>query len=118
MDPAKVAGVLEWPVWTTKKEVQSFIGFVNFYRRFIEGFSHLARPLLNLTKNNLVENVVVERGFKGCLQLVSKSKIGKVGVGAVFMARKFLHQSQNLSVFDILMLRIWPRTVSSQLGGR
>jgi RNase H-like domain found in reverse transcriptase len=54
MDPAKVAGVSEWPVLTTKKEVQSFLGFVNFYRRLIEGFSHLARPLFNLTKNNSI----------------------------------------------------------------
>ena len=52
MDPAKVARVSEWPTPTTKKEVQSFLGFVNFYRRVIEGFSHIARPLFNLTKNN------------------------------------------------------------------
>jgi len=53
MDPAKVAGVAEWPTPTTKKEVQSFLGFTNFYRRFIEGFSHHARPLFNLTKNDV-----------------------------------------------------------------
>jgi hypothetical protein len=52
MDPAKVAGVAEWPTPTNKKEVQSFLGFVNFYRRFIEGFSHHARPLFDLTKND------------------------------------------------------------------
>ena len=52
MEPAKVAGVSEWPTPTTKKEVQSFLGFVNFCRKFIEGFSHLARPLFNLTKND------------------------------------------------------------------
>ena len=52
MDPAKVVRVSEWPTLTTKKEVQLFLGFVNFYRRFIEGFSHIARPLFNLTKNN------------------------------------------------------------------
>ena len=44
MDPAKVTRVLEWPTLTTKKEVQSFLGFVNFYRRFIKGFSHITRP--------------------------------------------------------------------------
>ena len=42
MDPMKVAGVSEWPTPSNKKEVQSFLGFVNFYRRFIEGFSHIA----------------------------------------------------------------------------
>ena len=42
MDPIKVAGVTEWPVPKTKKEVQSFLGFTNFYHRFIEGFLHHA----------------------------------------------------------------------------
>jgi len=42
MDPVKVAGVMEWPTPSNRKEVQSFLGFINFYRRFIQGFSHLA----------------------------------------------------------------------------
>ena len=50
MDPAKVAGVLEWPMPANLKEVQSFVGFLKFYRRFIEGFAKVARPLHNLTK--------------------------------------------------------------------
>jgi hypothetical protein len=52
MDPVKVAGVAEWPTPTKKKEVQSFLGFANFYRRFIEGFSHHAKPLFELTKKD------------------------------------------------------------------
>jgi len=53
MDPVKIAGVSEWPTPTSKKEVQSFLGFTNFYRRFIRDFSHHARPLFDLTKNNV-----------------------------------------------------------------
>jgi len=49
MDPVKVAGVTEWPTPSNRKEVQSFLGFTNFYRRFIQGFSHLAHPLFDLT---------------------------------------------------------------------
>lgn len=49
MDPAKVAGVVEWPVPTCKKELQSFLGFANFYRRFIAGFAKVAAPLHRLT---------------------------------------------------------------------
>jgi transposase InsO family protein len=50
MDPVKVAGVKEWPTPTCKKEVQAFLGFINFYRRFVKDFSHHARPLFDLTK--------------------------------------------------------------------
>src|SRR6202040_2531558 len=54
MDPVKIAGVAEWPIPNSKQEVQSFLGFTNFYRWFIEGFSHLARPLFDLTQNNSI----------------------------------------------------------------
>ena len=49
MDPVKIAGVQEWPALTNKKEVQSFLGFTNFYCRFIKDFSEHAWPLFNLT---------------------------------------------------------------------
>ncbi|GLB43148.1 putative retrotransposable element tf2 155 kda protein type 1-like [Lyophyllum shimeji] len=53
MDPVKVAGVAEWPVPKNKKEVQSFLGFTNFYRRFIRDFSRHARPLFDLTAKDV-----------------------------------------------------------------
>jgi hypothetical protein len=51
MDLVKVAGVADWLEPCNKREVQSFLGFANFYHRFIKDFSHHARPLFNLTKN-------------------------------------------------------------------
>src|SRR6202522_1204988 len=50
MDPVKIAGVSEWPVPSNKKEGQLFLGFPNFYRRFIQAFSHHARPLFDFAK--------------------------------------------------------------------
>ena len=35
-------------------EVQSFIGFINFYRQFVQDFSHVAKPLHQLTKKGEV----------------------------------------------------------------
>ena len=56
MDPVKVEGVSAWPAPTNVKEVQSFLGFVNFYRRFIEDFSHIATPLHELTRKDTAWN--------------------------------------------------------------
>lgn len=45
MDPAKVRVVMEWPDLKCVKDIQSFLGFTNFYRRFIKDFSRMAKPL-------------------------------------------------------------------------
>lgn len=45
MDPMKLKGIQDWPTPTTVKQVWSFLGFGNFYRRFIWRFSDLAWPL-------------------------------------------------------------------------
>ena len=52
MDPVKIEGVRSWPAPKTVKQLQSFLGFINFYRRFIEGFAKIARPLNDLTKKS------------------------------------------------------------------
>src|ERR1700753_930860 len=52
MDPVKIEGVSKWPTPGNVTEVQSFLGFTNFYRRFIQDFSDVARPLHDLTKKD------------------------------------------------------------------
>ena len=44
----KVKVVMEQKTSTKIKEVESFLGFVNFYQRFIKNFSHMAKPLNKL----------------------------------------------------------------------
>jgi hypothetical protein len=50
MSEKKVATIQDWTPPKKVKDVQSFLGFANFYRRFIEGFSKVCRPLTELTK--------------------------------------------------------------------
>src|SRR5881394_1003592 len=50
MEKGKVKDVLEWPKPKTIKQIQAFLGFCNFYRRFIPDFSKIARPLHDLTQ--------------------------------------------------------------------
>ena len=50
MDPVKIASVQDWPTPKNLTKVQSFIGFVISYCRFIPNFSHVAGLLHHLTK--------------------------------------------------------------------
>ena len=48
----KVPTIQEWPTPTSVKEVQAFLAFANFYRRFICDYSNIAMPLTTLTRKN------------------------------------------------------------------
>jgi len=70
MDPVKVARVHEWPTLENWTNVQAFIGFVNFYCRFIQDFSTIARPLFDPTHSDKAWNwdAKKQKAFK-CLKM-------------------------------------------------
>jgi hypothetical protein len=53
MDPKKLEAIEKWPQPKNIIEVQEFLGFANFYRRFIRGYSELVIPLTNLIKKDV-----------------------------------------------------------------
>ena len=53
IDPAKVTAVTSWPIPDSQRQLQRFLGFVNFYQRFIWGYSTVAAPLTALTSSKI-----------------------------------------------------------------
>jgi hypothetical protein len=53
MDPAKVETIQNWLEPWKVQDVQSFLGFANFYQRFIHNYSEIATPLMRLTKKGI-----------------------------------------------------------------
>jgi len=52
MEEEKVKSVLDWPTPKCVKDVQKFLELVNYYCRFIEGFTFIARSLHDMVKKN------------------------------------------------------------------
>ena len=55
VDQTKVKGVTEWPTPKMRKELRGFLGFLNFYHRFLKDFAKVACPLNALTLSILQE---------------------------------------------------------------
>lgn len=58
-DPDKVSAVELWPLPKTQTELKGFLGLTNYFRRFIKAYSHIAAPLVNLTRKSLGTSVIL-----------------------------------------------------------
>ncbi|GJR93716.1 reverse transcriptase domain-containing protein [Tanacetum coccineum] len=70
VDPAKIEAVKNWTSPTTPTEVRQFLGLAGYYRRFIEGFSKIAKPLTKLTQKN--KNYVWSEEQESAFQLLKQ----------------------------------------------
>jgi transposase InsO family protein len=66
MAQSKVQAVLDWPTPATVREVQQFLGFANFYRRFIDGYSRIISPITKLIRKSskFLWSSAAEEAFK------------------------------------------------------
>ncbi|GJV57014.1 putative reverse transcriptase domain-containing protein, partial [Tanacetum coccineum] len=56
MDPAKIESIKDWASPKTSTEIRQFLGLAGYYRRFIEGFSKIAKPMTKLTQKSVKFN--------------------------------------------------------------
>ena len=76
--PSKVASILDWPEPNTIKQVRSFLGFCNFYKRFINSYAAVAAPLTDLTKQGAWTGQLTDAAraaFKQLKQLMTTAPV-------------------------------------------
>jgi hypothetical protein len=52
VDPSKVQDVLSWNTPTSVSDIRSFLGLAGYYRRFIEGFTRISKPMTELLEKD------------------------------------------------------------------
>ncbi|GKF39048.1 putative reverse transcriptase domain-containing protein, partial [Tanacetum coccineum] len=95
MDPAKIESVKNWASPTTLSEIRQFLGLARYYRRFIEGFSKIAKPMTELTQKN-------QKFDWGSEDFVVYCDASIKGFGAVLMQRMkvIIYASRQLKIHE------------------
>ena len=80
MDPKKVSAVRDWKEPTNVKEVQAFLGFANYYRKFLKAFGKIAAPLTELTKKDktFVMGTQAKQAFRQIKELILSEPVLKM----------------------------------------
>ena len=134
MDPAKVSAVACWPTPDSRKKVQQFLGFANFYRRFVRSFSSIAAPLHVLTSPQVpfVWSPQAEEAFSRLKKMFTSAPIltlpdptrqfvvevdaSNEGVGAVLSQRQ--QKDNKLHPCAFLSRRLSPAERNYDVGNR
>jgi hypothetical protein len=133
MDPDKTAAIKDWVTPTSLSKLRRFLGFANFYRRFVPNYSTLASPLTSLTSTakpfmwndeatkafevlkQALQNNIVLRYPDYSKPFVVQTDASDVGIGAVllqdnqpisFYSRKLSDAEINYAVYDKELLAI------------
>ena len=92
-DPAKSEKIRNIKVPTTKKEVRSILGLLNYYRRFVKNFSSLAQPLIDLTKKTSPNKIEWTQECQIGLDRLKEALISEPILQVPDMSKPFVVQS-------------------------
>ncbi len=136
INPHKNKAIQEWPIPKSKKDVQSFLGLINYYRRFIKNCSKVSKPLTELTKDvpfvwnersaeafkalkEMVTTAPILQAFREDLPVIVTTDASKKAIGAVleqdgpdgrrtvaFTSRTLNAAEQNYAAHDLELLGI------------
>nr|GEU50756.1 putative reverse transcriptase domain-containing protein [Tanacetum cinerariifolium] len=112
VDPTKVEAIRNWSTPTTPMEVRQFLGLAGYYRRFIDGFSLISKPLFKLTQKNKkyewgMEEEEAFQTLKQKLLLMQREKV------IAYASRQLKKHKENYTTHDLDMgavvfaLRLW-----------
>ena len=129
--PEKVSAVTDWPIPDSRKKLQQFLGFANFYRRFIRDYSRVAAPLTSPARP-FAWTPEAETAFSGLKRLFSSAPIliqpdpsrqfivevdaSDTGVGAVLSQRSASDEKIYLCAF--FSRRLVPAERNYDVGNR
>ncbi|GJU22517.1 putative reverse transcriptase domain-containing protein [Tanacetum coccineum] len=92
VDPAKIESIKDWASPKSPTEIHQFLGLAGYYRRFIEGFSKIAKPMTKLTQ----KKVKFDKDF------IAYCDVSKKGLGDVLMQREkvIAYASRQLKIHE------------------
>lgn len=83
MDPSKVTAILKWPIPRIVKGVRGFLGLTGYYRRFIQEYGKIAKPLTKLLKGDRPKSITwtteAQTAFEELQRAITKARVSTTG---------------------------------------
>ncbi|GKA37705.1 putative reverse transcriptase domain-containing protein [Tanacetum coccineum] len=100
VDPAKIESIKDWASPKSPTEIRQFLGLAGYYRRFIEGFSKIAKPMTKLTQKKV--NAPILALPEGSKDFIVYCDASIKGLGAVLMQREkvIAYASRQLKIHE------------------
>ncbi|GJS63420.1 putative reverse transcriptase domain-containing protein [Tanacetum coccineum] len=98
VDPAKIESIKDWASPKTPIEIRQFLGLAGYYRRFIKGFSKIAKPITKLTQKKVIKDFIAycDASIKGLGNvLMQRDKV------IAYASRQFKIHEKNYMTHDL-----------------